>query len=289
MRESNPVPWPLINLTLTPRTEDALERLHTALRILAAEDERLQISSLAPAEIQLGGVSEDHLDAAVDALRRVHGVEVMCPAPTVAFRETIARPMEVECRQRVGNSMLSLTIRVEPTASLSVTVSGEAVSLGAGDAVALREGIEYAVGNGPGWGLPVAGVAITVLAAETLGDPVAVRRVAETATREAIERGGIVLIEPILSVTVTAPDAVSALVVADLVRRRGQDVVRRQDGAASVVEADVPLINLMGYRNSLREISGGLATLTSRYARYRPAPPHLDDDPPPVAAMALRA
>lgn len=289
MRESEPVPWPLINLTLSPKIEGTGEHLLAALEALASEDKGLWILRQAPAEIQLGGLSEDHLDATVDALLRLHGVEVTCTALTIAFRETIARPMDMEYRRRVGESMLSLTIRVRPIASLPVTINGDAVAVGADHAAALREGIEHAVVNGPGWGLPLAGVAITALAAEARGDSAAVRRVAETATREVIERGGVVLLEPILSVMVTVPDALAALVVADLVTRRGQDVVRRQDGAASIVEARVPLIGLMGYRNSLRALTGGHATFLSRYAGYRPAPPHLDGDPSPVAAMALRA
>ncbi len=289
MSEAETLPWPLISLSVGPRIAGEGERLLVALRALSAEDERLHVSGEPAAEIQLGGLSEDHLDATIDALRRNHGVEVTCGSPAVAFREIIAGPTQVDYRHRVGQGFVSLTLRVHPVAGLSVSISGGEGALGTDGAAALREGIEQMLGKGLRWGFPVVGVAISVVPAECCADLATLRRVGEIATRQAIEQGGVVLLEPILAAMVTVPNAHAEVVVADLAKRRGELLARRLDGEVCVVETYVPLINLFGYRNSLRAMSGGLGTFTSRFACYRPAPLQTDNDPPPAAAMALPA
>ncbi|MGQ3353815.1 MAG: hypothetical protein ACT6XY_15725 [Phreatobacter sp.] len=288
MSETPAAPWPLVNLPVSPLIESERERLLTALRALASSYPGLHVSGENTVEIQLGGISEIDLDAAIGALRRDHGIEVACGAPTVAFRETIARPMDLERRQRIGEGFMSLTFRVHSLASLSVSIIGADVALGADGAAALREGIELALGKGPGWGFQMAGMAISVVAAEGRTDAATLRRMGETATRQAIQRAGVVLLEPILAVTVTVPDASTEVVLADLAKRRGEVLAQQHDGEVSVVETHVPLINFFGYSNSLRKWSGGLGTFTSRFACYRPAPSQLQDDPPPAAAMTLR-
>lgn len=289
MREAETLPWPLISLSLAPRIAGEGARLLAALRALAAEDERLHVSGEPPAEIQLGGLSEDHLDATIAALRRDHGIDVMCGAPTVAFRETIASPSEVEYRQRVGQGFVSLTLRVKPMADLSVTIScGEGVP-GDDGAAALREGIEQVLDKGLGWGFPVVGVAISVPAAEGFVEPATLRQVAAIAARQMIEQGCTILLEPIMDVTVTVPDGCADVLLADLGTRRADVLARRHDGEPAIFEALVPLINLFGYSNSLRALSGGRGSFTLRYACYRPAPRHLGRDPPPAMAAALRA
>jgi elongation factor G len=289
MSETATAPWPLVTLPVAPHIGSEWGRLLTALRVLAAEDKSLHVSGETPAEIQLGGLSEDHLDASIDALRRNHGVEVTCGPPTVAFRETIARPMDLEYRHRIGQGFVSLTFCVHPVAGLSVSIRGGEGALGTDGAAALRKGIEQVLGKGLRWGFPVVGIAISAVPAEGCADLATLRRVGEIATRQAIEQGGVVLLEPILAATVTVPNAHAEMVVADLATRRGEVLARRDDGEVSVVEMHVPLVNLFGYRNSLRELSGGLGTFTSRFACYRPAPFQIDNDPSPAAAMALRA
>ena len=107
------------------------------------------------------------------------------------------------------------------------------------------------------------------------------------ALREALQKGGSVLLEPIMKVEVVVPDDCAGVVIGDLNLRRGQIQGRDIRGNASVITAMVPLMNMFGYVNSLRTMSRGRATFTMRFDHYADTPLP-NDDPPFRPAIGMR-
>ncbi len=157
----------------------------------------------------------------------------------------------------------------------------------------VKKGLESALGSGVLAGFPVVDLKVTLLDGayhDVDSSALAFEIAARAALREALQKGGTVLLEPIMKVEVVTPEDCASSIIGDLNYRRGQIQGRGMRGNDNVINAMVPLANMFGYVDTLRWASQGRATFTMQFDHYAPVPvPLPEGDPPFRPAMGMRA
>jgi translation elongation factor EF-G len=288
----------LVEIAIEPKSKADAEKLGIALVKLAAEDPTFGVSiDHESGQTILKGVSELHLDAKLNVLRRTYNIDARVGAPQVAFRERITQPAEAKYthkKQSGGSGQFAVVkLRVEPNAlgkgyQFESKITGGAVPKEYIPGV--EKGIESVLSSGVVAGFPVVDVKVELVDGryhDVDSSALAFEIAARAAFREALHKARSVLLEPIMKVEVVSPEDCIASVISDLNLRRGQIQDQDMRGNATVVNAMVPLMNMFGYVNDLRSMSRGRATFTMRFDHYAPAPLP-EDDPPFRPAIGMR-
>ena len=276
-------PEPVIEMKVEPKTKVDQEKMALALIKLASEDPSFRVSTdQESGETIIKGMGELHLDIKVDILRRTHKVEVNVGAPQVAFRERVTKRAEVDYthkKQTGGTGQFArIKIVVEPNEpgkgfSFESKVIGGAVPKEYIPGV--EKGLNSVLGSGVVAGFPVVDVKVTLIDGayhEVDSSALAFEIASRAAFREALQKGGSVLLEPIMKVEVVTPEEYTGSVIGDLNSRRGQIQGQDMRGNANVVNAMVPLMNMFGYVSHLRSFSQGRASYTMQFDHYDQAP-----------------
>jgi translation elongation factor EF-G len=288
----------LVEIAIEPKSRADTEKFGIALVKLAADDPTFEVSiDHESGQTILKGVSELHLDAKLDVLRRTHNIAATVGAPQVAFRERITRPAEVEYthkKQSGGFGQFALVkLHIEPN---EPGKGCQFESRIADDAVpkeyiaAIERGIESVLCSGVVAGFPVIDVRIDLIDGkchDVDSSALAFETAARAAFREALHQAKSVLLEPIMKVEVVSPADCIASVITDLTLRRGQLQGQDTYGNSAVVGAMVPLMNMFGYVNKLRSTSRERATFTMRFDHYAPVSSP-EGDPPFRPAIGMR-
>jgi elongation factor G len=276
-------PEPVIEMAIEPKTKADQEKMALALIKLASEDPSFRVSTDAESgQTRIKGMGELHLDIKVDILRRTHKVDVTVGAPEVAFREKISKRAEIDYthkKQTGGTGQFAkVKLIVEPN---EAGKGNEFESKIIGGAVpkeyipGVEKGINSVMGAGIIAGFPVVDVKTTLIDGayhEVDSSVLAFEIASRAAMREALQKCGSVLLEPIMSVEVVTPEEYTGSVIGDLNSRRGQIQGQDMRGNANVVNAKVPLMNMFGYVNQLRSFSQGRASYTMQFSHYEQAP-----------------
>ncbi|MDP2803749.1 MAG: elongation factor G [Phreatobacter sp.] len=276
-------PEPVIEMAVEPKTKADQEKMALALMKLASEDPSFRVSTDAESgQTRIKGMGELHLDIKVDILRRTHKVDVTVGAPEVAFREKITKRVEIDYthkKQTGGTGQFAkIKIIVEPNeagagnAFESKIVGG---SVPKEYIPGVEKGIDSVMGAGIIAGFPVVDVKTTLIdgAYHDVDSSVLAFEIASRAAmREALQKCGSVLLEPIMAVEVVTPEEYTGSVIGDLNSRRGQIQGQDMRGNANVIQAKVPLMNMFGYVNQLRSFSQGRASYTMQFSHYEQAP-----------------
>jgi len=276
-------PEPVITIKIEPKTKADQEKLGLALSKLAAEDPSFRVSTDPESgETILKGMGELHLDIKVDILRRTYKVDAAIGAPQVAYRETLTKPVDIDYthkKQTGGTGQFArVKIRVEPN---EVGAGFAFESKIVGGAVpkeyipGVEKGINSVMGAGVIAGFPVVDVKVELHDGafhEVDSSVLAFEIAARAAFREALQKGGAVLLEPIMKVEVVTPEDYTGSVIGDLNSRRGQIQGQDMRGNANVVNAMVPLANMFGYINTLRSFSQGRANYSMEFDHYEQVP-----------------
>ncbi|MBC7092662.1 elongation factor G [Candidatus Bipolaricaulota bacterium] len=282
-------PAPVIDLAVSPLRRTDADRLSRALADLSAEDPTFLVRpNPETGEMVVCGMGELHLEIVVDRLRREFGVEVATGQPQVAYRETLVGSIEHEgklVKQTGGHGQYAhVVLRVEPGAP---GTGFEFTSRVVGGRVpreyvpAVQRGIVEAMAEGPYAGFPVVDVRVTLVdgsAHEVDSSEQAFRTCAAAAFREACRRAGLRLLEPVMDVEVTVPEADLGAVMGDLAARRGRIGGLEAKGKAQVVHAEVPLSEMFGYASELRNLTSGRGEFTMRFDRYEAVPRALAEE-----------
>jgi elongation factor G len=292
---------PLIEIAIEPKSKADQEKLSVALAKLAAEDPLFRVSTDPESgQTILAGTSEDHLGAKVELIKR-DGIDANIGAPQVAFRECITRRVENSYthkkQARGAGQFAAVTIVVEPndpdagytfeSRIIGGTVPEKYIQ-------GVEKGLESVLPSGVVAGFPIVDIKVQLIDGkyhEVDSSVLAFEIATRACFREALQKAGPVLLEPIMKVEVVTPKECDAAVIRDLKLRRGQIAgLGTRDGAV-VIEAAVPLMDLFGYAGPLRQKSNGRATFSMRFDHYAPAPPNVshDDDPPFPPAVGMRA
>ena len=276
-------PEPVIEIAIEPKSKADQEKLGVALQKLAAEDPSFRVSTdQESGQTILKGMGELHLDIKVDILRRTYKVDANIGAPQVAYREKLTRKVEQDYthKKQTGGTGQFARVKIifEPNEAGAGNVFDSKIVGGAVPkefVPGVEKGINSVMGAGILAGFPVVDVKATLIdgAFHDVDSSVLAFEIASRAAfREALQKGGSVLLEPIMKVEVVTPEEYTGSCIGDLNSRRGQ--IQGQDvrGNANVINAMVPLANMFGYVNQLRSFSQGRATFTMQFDHYEQVP-----------------
>jgi elongation factor G len=276
-------PEPVIEIAIEPKSKADQEKLGLALAKLANEDPSFRVSTDAESgQTILKGMGELHLDIKVDILRRTYKVDANIGAPQVAYRETITKKIEIDYthkKQTGGTGQFArVKIVVEPNevgAGFAFDAKVVGGSVPKEYIPGVQKGLESVIGSGVVAGFPVVDVKVSLIDGafhEVDSSALAFEIASRAALREGLQKGGSVLLEPIMKVEVVTPEDYTGSVIGDLNSRRGQIQGQDMRGNAVVVNAMVPLANMFGYVNTLRSMSQGRANYTMQFDHYEQVP-----------------
>ena len=282
-------PDPVIEIAVEPKTKADQEKMGVALYKLASEDPSFRVSTDAESgQTILKGMGELHLDIKVDILRRTHKIEVNVGAPQVAYREAVTKRVEVDYTHKKQSGGSGQYARVKIVVEPNETGAGFAFeSKVVGGSVpkeyipGVEKGLESVVGSGVLAGFPVVDVKVELVDGayhDVDSSALAFEIASRAAFREALQKAGPVLLEPIMKVEVTTPEDYLGGVIGDVNSRRGQILGTDQRGNAQIVNAMVPLANMFGYVNSLRSMSQGRASYSMQFDHYEQVPQAVSDE-----------
>ena len=282
-------PEPVIEIAIEPKSKADQEKLGVALAKLAAEDPSFRVSTdQESGQTILKGMGELHLDIKVDILRRTYKVDATIGAPQVAYREKLTKKTEINYvhkKQTGGTGQFAKVVIVFEPAEPGAGSSFESKIIGGSVPKeyipGVEKGINSVMGSGVLAGYPVVDVKATLIDGayhDVDSSALAFEIAARAAFREGLQKGGAVLLEPIMKVEVVTPEEHTGFVMGDLLSRRGQ--VQGQDMRANavVINAMVPLANMFGYVNQLRSGTQGRANFTMQFDHYEQVPANVAKD-----------
>ncbi|MCQ0167806.1 elongation factor G [Pseudomonas sp. S12(2018)] len=282
-------PDPVISVAVEPRTKADQEKMGIALSKLAQEDPSFRVrTDEETAQTIISGMGELHLDIIVDRMRREFGVEANVGKPQVAYREKIRNTCEIEgkfVRQSGGRGQYGhCWIRFAPAEEGKEGL--EFVNEVVGGVIpreyipAIQKGIEEQMKNGVLAGYPLIGLKATVFDGSyhnVDSNEMAFKVAASMATKQLAQKGGAVLLEPVMKVEVVTPEEYQGDILGDLSRRRGLIQEGEDTPAGKVIRADVPLGEMFGYSTQMRSMTQGRASYTMEFTKYAEAPASVAD------------
>ena len=288
--ESMEFPDPVIELAIEPKTKDGQDKLVDALAKLAEEDPTFKThTDTETGQTIIAGMGELHLEIIVDRLLREFKVEANVGAPQVAYKETFTKAVDIDSKyvkQSGGRGQYGhCKVKFEPMdANAEETFKFESTVVGGNIPKeyipSVGEGIEEASQAGILGGFPVLGIHATVYDGsyhEVDSSEMAFHIAGSMAFKQAMEKGGAVLLEPIMKVEVTMPAEYMGDVIGDLNSRRGRVEGMEDVGNGKLVKAYVPLSEMFGYSTDLRSSTQGRGNYSMFFERYEQCPKNIQD------------
>lgn len=280
-------PEPVISVAVEPKTKADQEKMGIALGRLAQEDPSFRVKTdEETGQTIISGMGELHLDILVDRMRREFNVEANIGKPQVAYRETIRNTCEIEGkfvrqsggRGQFGHCWLRFAPADEGQEGLEFTNEIVGGVVPKEYIPAIQKGIEEQMKNGVLAGYPLLGLKATVFDGsyhDVDSNEMAFKIAASMATKQLSQKGGAVLLEPVMKVEVVTPEDYMGDVMGDLNRRRG--LIQGMDDTPSgkVIRAEVPLGEMFGYATDVRSMSQGRASYSMEFSKYAEAPANI--------------
>ncbi len=282
-------PDPVIELSVEPKTKADQEKMGIALNRLAREDPSFRVSSDAESgQTIIKGMGELHLEILVDRMKREFKVEANIGAPQVAYRESIGRKVDVDYthkKQSGGSGQFGrIKFTVEPGERGQGVIFKDEVKGGnipKEYIPSVEKGIREIAASGSLIGFPIIDFTATLYDGayhDVDSSALAFEITGRGGMREAAQKSGIKLLEPIMKVEVVTPEDYLGDVIGDMNSRRGQIQGTDSRGNAQVVEAIVPLANMFGYVNQLRSFTQGRAQYTMQFSHYEEVPANVAEE-----------
>ena len=286
--ESMEFPEPVIRVAIEPKTKAGQEKMGIGLQKLAEEDPTFRCyTDEETGQTIIAGMGELHLEIIVDRLLREFKVEANIGKPQVAYRETITKPADVDCkysRQSGGKGQYGhVKIKIEPNPEKGF----EFVNAIVGGAVpkeyipAVEAGIKGAMQSGVLAGYPVVDVKVTLYDGsyhEVDSSEMAFKIAGSMAFKDAMRKASPVLMEPIMKVAIIVPSDYLGDVMGDVNSRRGMILGQEQRTGAVQVDANIPLSNMFGYATDLRSKTQGRGQYVMEPSHYTAVPKSIADD-----------
>ncbi len=283
--ESMEFPEPVIDIAIEPKTKAGQGKMAEALAKLAEEDPTFRASTnQETGQTIISGMGELHLEIIVDRLLREFNVEANVGAPQVAYKETFTKAVDVDskyAKQSGGRGQYGhCKVHFEP-----MDANGEELfkfeSAVVGGAIpkeyipAVGAGIEEASKSGILAGFPVLGIKATVYDGsyhEVDSNEMAFKIAGSMAFKEAMQKAGPILLEPIMKVEVTMPEDYMGDVIGDINSRRGRIEGMDDVGVGKIVRAMVQLSEMFCYSTDLRSRTQGRGNYSMFFEKYEPVP-----------------
>ena len=290
---------PYTYMRYKPKNKADVDKISQALQKMTHEDLTIRVVNDAEnRQTLLYGMGDQHLDIVVSRLLNEYKVEIELSKPKIAYKETIKKQSDVEYKykkQSGGHGQYGhVKMRFSPSGDL--TKPYEFATEVVGGAVpknffpAVEKGIQESVGRGPLAAYPVVGVKAVLYDGSyhpVDSSEMAFKTAAIQAFKKGVMEAGPVLLEPIMSLKVTVPDAYTGDIMGDLNKRRGRVLgMTPMSGGRQIIEADIPMSGLFGYCTDLRSMTGGRGDYSYEFARYEQTPSDVQEKE--VAARAAK-
>jgi len=277
---------PNISFALEPKSKADEDKLPQGLHRMKEEDQTIELHrDEETRDFILSGMGQQHIEIAVEKLKRKYGAEVVLKAPKVPYKETIRGSASAQGRQKKqtgGHGQFGDTwIKVEP---LPHGGGFEFVDKIVGGAIprnyipAVEKGIREAMAGGYLAGFPMVDVKATLYDGsyhDVDSSDMAFKIAASMGFRNAVEKAKPVLLEPIMNLEVSVPDECMGDVIGDLNSRRGKVVGMETKGHIQVIKSKVPMAEVLKYAADLRAITSGRGEFQLEFAHYDELPAHL--------------
>ncbi len=283
--ESMVFPEPVISVAIEPKTKVGQDKMGEALAKLAEEDPTFRCrTDEETGQTIISGMGELHLEIIVDRLLREYKVEANVGAPQVAYKETFTKAVDIDskyAKQSGGRGQYGhCKVKFEPM-DANAEKTFEFISAVVGGAIpkeyipAVGAGIEEASKAGILGGYPVLGIRATVYDGsyhEVDSNEMAFKIAGSMAFKDAMNKAGAVLLEPIMRVEVTVPDDYMGDVIGDISSRRGRIEGTEDINGTKLIRGFVPLSEMFGYSTSLRSRTQGRGAYSMFFSSYEPVP-----------------
>jgi elongation factor G len=288
--ESMDFPAPVIEQAIEPKTKSDQEKLGTAIQRLAEEDPTFRVhTDDETGQTIIAGMGELHLEVLIDRMKREFRVEANIGKPQVAYRETLRRPVQkvdyVHKKQSGGSGQYAkVIIDLEP---LEPGSGYEFVNAITGGRIpkeyipAVDEGVQDAMQFGVLAGYPVEDIKVTLQDGayhDVDSSELAFKIAGSMVFKEAARKADPALLEPVMAVEVTTPEAYLGTVIGDLNSRRGQVQAMDDQHGNKVISALVPLSEMFGYVGDLRSKTSGQANYSMEFHSYAETPKSISDE-----------
>ncbi|MEZ5298040.1 MAG: elongation factor G [Ilumatobacteraceae bacterium] len=282
-------PEPVIHVAIEPKTKSDQDKLGKAMKALSDEDPTFRIrTDHDTGQTVISGMGELHLEVLVDRMQREYNVEATIGKPQVAYRETVTKTVDSyeyrHVKQSGGSGQFAvIKLRVEPNPGQGFEFADEIT----GGRVPREyinptgQGVEAGLESGVLAGFPMVDVKVTLVDGQyhdVDSSEMAFKIAGQAGVKEAAQKAGAVLLEPIMKVEVVTPEEYLGDVVGDLNRRRGQIEGMEASGNTQTVRAKVPLSEMFGYSTDLRSATQGRANYTMLFGQYEQVPSNVQDE-----------
>ncbi len=282
-------PDPVIEVAVEPKTKADQEKMGVALNRLAREDPSFRVSSdNESGQTIIKGMGELHLEILVDRMKREFKVEANVGAPQVAYREYLKKKVDIDYthkKQSGGSGQFGrVKFTVEPGERGSGIIFKDEVKGGnipKEYIPSVEKGMRETAATGSLIGFPIIDFVISLYDGayhDVDSSALAFEIAGRAAMREAAQKAGITLLEPIMKVEVVTPEDYLGDVIGDMNSRRGQIQGTDTRGNAQTVEAMVPLANMFGYVNQLRSFTQGRAQYSMHFSHYDEVPSNVAEE-----------
>jgi elongation factor G len=279
-------PQPVMSFAVSPKTKGDEEKAASALRRLAEEDPTLVLRrDEQTGEQLLAGMSQMHVEVAIDRIKRRFGVDIELHQPRVPYLESIRKESRAQGRykkQTGGRGQFGdCHIVLEPIPGhqgyeFVDKIVGGVIPQGFRPAV--DKGIREAMGRGELAGAPVQGVRVLLVDGSyhsVDSSEMAFKIAGSMAFKAAYEKADPVLLEPIMSLEATVPDDAVGAVNGDLNSRRGRLAGMEPRGGMTTIKAEIPMSEVLTYSGSLTSLTGGRGDYSLTFLRYEEVPTHI--------------
>lgn len=282
-------PEPVIELSVEPKTKADQEKMGIALNRLAAEDPSFRVSTdHESGQTIIKGMGELHLEILVDRMKREFKVEANVGAPQVAYREYLAKKVDIDYTHKKQSGGSGQFGRVKVTVIPGERGSGfqffdeiKGGNIPREYIPSVEKGFRETAETGSLIGFPIIDFEVHLTDGayhDVDSSALAFEICARGAMREAAQKSGIKLLEPIMKVEVVTPEDYLGDVIGDMNSRRGQIQGTDTRGNAQAVTAMVPLANMFGYVNQLRSFTQGRASYSMQFSHYDEVPQNVADE-----------
>lgn len=282
-------PEPVISMAIEPKSKADREKLSMALSALSEEDPTFRVSTNEETgQTIIAGMGELHLEILHDRMKREFSVEANVGKPQVSYKETITIPSSSQTKfvkQSGGRGQYAhVELDIEPNEKgKGITINNKIV----GGVIpreyipAVIKGIEEGITTGILAGYSLVDVNVNIVFGsfhEVDSNEMAFKICGSMALKEAARKAKPIILEPIMKVDVTTPEAAMGDVIGDLNRRRGQIIGQENHKGVIIIHAEVPLSEMFGYSTQLRSLSSGRATYVMEPSHFEKVPSKIQEE-----------
>ena len=282
-------PEPVISMAIEPDTKADQEKMGAGLQALSEEDPTFNCyTDQETGQTLIAGMGELHLEIIRDRLFREFKVEAQAGAPQIAYRETITAPAEgrgLFKKQSGGRGQYGdATITIEPNERGSgIEIESKIVggSIPREFIPAVQKGIQETIQGGVLAGYEMIDLKVTIVDGsyhEVDSSEIAFKMAGILATKEAVNKAGAVLLEPMMKVEATTPDQYQGDIIGDMNRRRGEVEGIDSKSSGTVITAKIPLATMFGYATDIRSLSSGRASYSMEPYRFEQVPNSISEE-----------